>query len=287
MLNLLAAGALALAVMQTDQTVPVQRGSRLDVNNFAGEVVVRTWEKDAVRVEASHSDRETVDVRNNGSVVSVRTRSRLGAPRSMDFRVTVPAWMRLDIRGTYLDVTVEGTQGDVVAETVRGDIRVRGGAGFVSLKSVEGMVTLDGARGRISVSSVNEAVRVSETSGEVTAETVNGGITMERMDAASVDAATVNGAVVYTGSLAKDGRYRMSSHNGDVVVTIPGSSNATVTARTYNGTFSSTFPTGEADLKRTRRITFTIGSGSAQLDLESFSGSIRVRRAEGGGPTRD
>jgi len=39
-----------MAVTQTDQTVPVQRGVRLDVGNFAGEVAVKTWDKDAVRV---------------------------------------------------------------------------------------------------------------------------------------------------------------------------------------------------------------------------------------------
>ena len=42
---------------KTDETVAVQRGGRLSINNFAGEVIVRTWDKDAVRVVARHQSR--------------------------------------------------------------------------------------------------------------------------------------------------------------------------------------------------------------------------------------
>ena len=39
----------------TDETVTCHRGTRLSVNNFAGEVIVRGWDRDAVRVQARHS----------------------------------------------------------------------------------------------------------------------------------------------------------------------------------------------------------------------------------------
>ena len=50
-----------VAVVPTDQTVNVAKGTKLDVNNFAGDVNVKVWDKDAVRVEVNHSDREMVD----------------------------------------------------------------------------------------------------------------------------------------------------------------------------------------------------------------------------------
>src|ERR1700752_1630708 len=46
---------------RTNQEVPVTKGTRLVLNNNAGEVVVRSWDRDAVKVEATHSDRESVD----------------------------------------------------------------------------------------------------------------------------------------------------------------------------------------------------------------------------------
>ena len=52
-----------MALTPTDQTVQVAKGTKLDVNNFAGDVNVKVWDKDAVRVEVNHSDRETVDIK--------------------------------------------------------------------------------------------------------------------------------------------------------------------------------------------------------------------------------
>src|SRR3954451_21821568 len=110
-----------MAVATTDQTVPVAKGTKLSVNNFAGDVIVKTWDKDAVRVEVNHSDRETVDIKVVDQTVSVRSRSTRGGPsRSLDYVITVPTWMGISVNGTYADVTAEGIGGDVSVETTHG-----------------------------------------------------------------------------------------------------------------------------------------------------------------------
>jgi hypothetical protein len=52
--------------------------------------------------------------------------------------------------------------------------------------------------------------------------------------------------------------------------------------RTYNGGFNSNLPVkGEGDVndvRRGRRVVFTLGTGSAEFELESFSGGIRLRK---------
>ena len=137
---------LILATMilaPTDQTVQVSKGTKLDVNNFAGDVNVKVWDRDAVRVEVNHSDREVVDIKQGELALTVRSRSvRGGPPRSLDYAITVPKWMAVSISGTYADVTLDGVGGDVTIETTRGDIKVNGGSGFVSLKSVQGEIVL-------------------------------------------------------------------------------------------------------------------------------------------------
>ena len=86
------AAALALALAQTDQTVAVQKGTRLDISNFAGEVVIRTWDRDAVRVEVEHSDRESVDIRPGDQRLIIRGRSRTGNARSRLRQSTGRIW---------------------------------------------------------------------------------------------------------------------------------------------------------------------------------------------------
>ena len=269
-----------LAVTSTDQTVQVSKGTKLDVNNFAGDVVIKVWDKDAVRVEVTHSDRESVDIKQADQTVSIRSRSvRGGPPRSLDYNITVPTWMGITVNGNYAFVTMEGVGGDVNVETTRGDIEVRGGSGFVSLKSVQGEVTLEKAKGRIEVRAVNEGIRLADISGDLSAESTNGSIILDRIDSGNVDLYTVNGNISYDGPIKDKGLYRLTTHNGLIAMAIPEKVNAALMVRTYNGGFRSTFPIGgDAGERRAKRFSVTLGNGSAHVELESFGGTISLRR---------
>ena len=292
---ILAAAALVLTLIpaqppartpQTDQTETVQRGMRLTVSNFAGEVVIHTWNKDEVHVQARHHARTRVNVRRGEGGLSISASGSMVPASAVDYDITAPVWMPVKITGTYDFVTVDGAQNEISAETVRGDIVIKGGSAFVTAKTVEGEVSVEGARGKINVSSVNHGIKIADTGGDITADTVNGQITMTRMAAASVAASTVNGDISYDGTVADGGRYELTSHNGAVTMAIPESSNATFTVRTYNGEFSTTLPVKGGDpreARRGKRVTLTLGNGSADVELESFGGTIRLRRSDSAG----
>ena len=270
---------------QTDQTVPVQRGGRLLVNNFAGDVVIRTWDKDSVRVIARHQARTRVSVRPTSAGLSISASAETGPRGSVDYEITAPVWMPLRVEGPYSFVTVEGAQSEVFVDTVRGDVTIKGGSGMVTAKSVEGEIVVEGARGKINVSSVHQKVSITGTSGDITAESVNGAVTMSGMDARSVDASTVNGDIVYEGKIADGGHYSFGTHNGSLLMGLPDNVNATFTIRTYQGSFSTDLPlegVSRADIQRGKRVTTTLGNGSADVSLESFGGSIRLRKGSVG-----
>ena len=280
MLFSLATGALtALALLQqVDTTVPARQGQRLVVDGYAGEIDVKTWARNAVRVEADPPSRTSIEVVSGGGAVTVRSESHRGPPSSIDMTITVPAWMGLDLSGVYTDVTVTGVRAPISVETVQGEVDVTGGEGLVSLRSVQGHVHLKGAKGRIDVHSVNEDVRVSDASGEIVAETVNGEIVLERVDATSLDAGTVNGDVGYDGPIRSGGRYTLSSHNGDVTLAVAEGSSAAVSVSTFNGEFESAFPVTLRETRKGKRFSFVLGSGSAQVSLESFQGTVSLVR---------
>jgi DUF4097 and DUF4098 domain-containing protein YvlB len=258
------------------------------VDDFAGEVVVHAWDRDAVRVQARHRARTKVNVQTVASGVSVTADSSMG-PASVDYDISAPAWMPVKITGTYEFASVDGIQAEVSVETVRGDVVVKGSRGAVFVRSVEGRVTVEDASGRVDVSSVNEGVRVSGSSGEIVAESINGAVTLSRMRASSATVSTVNGDITYDGSLAANGRYEFTSHNGNLLLTLPDGTNATFTVRTYNGELLSDVPVqgSKEGLERGRAVTLTLGSGAADVSLESFDGEIRIRRAKAGGTDRE
>jgi len=272
------AALAALLVQQIDSTVPVERGQRLEVDLFAGDVDVKTWSKNAVRVVADPDGRGRVEIERSATSVSVRTTGRRGPPLSTDIELTVPAWMALDISGVYTDITIAGARGPISAETVQGDVSAEGGDGLVSVKSVQGGVSVTGAKGRIEANSVNADVEVRRSTGEVSTETVNGSIDLVGTDATTLTATSVNGDLNYDGPLHSGGRYALSTHNGDITLAVAEAASAAVSVSTFNGEFESDFPVTLTETRKGKRFNFTIGSGSAQVTLESFQGTISLVR---------
>jgi DUF4097 and DUF4098 domain-containing protein YvlB len=267
---------------KTDQTIDVTKGTRLVLTNNAGEVVVRSWERDQVRIQASHTGREQVDAQTTDMTLRVRARSQRGPSGLVDYQVTVPRWMAVNLSGTYLEATIEGTQAEVTVETVHGNAKVVGGGGAVSLRSVEGIITVDKASGRVQATTVNEGIRISNVTGEITAETTNGDIVVENAQSSNLEASTVNGDVTFNGTIRDNGSYRLTTHGGDIRIGLGGAKNATVFVRTFQGDFSADFPIqlpeGQSNRGGSKRFNFTLGTGSARIEAQSFNGDIVLAR---------
>lgn len=264
---------------QTERSITVTKGARLSVTNDAGEVVLRTWDRDSIKVQARHNARVTIDIQTTGNIVTVRGRASGGSPGGIDYEITAPVWLPVKVSGQFIYIGIEGVQNEVSAETVRGDIVVKGGSGFVTAKSIDGEVIVEDAKGRINVSTVNEGIRITGASGDVTADSTNGDITLSKVDARSLEVTTVNGDIRFEGTVGASGQFRFSTHNGDITMIVPETTNATFTVRTYNGDFSSNLATKTVgEVRRGRRATYTLGTGGAEIELESFGGTVRLRR---------
>src|SRR5262245_22358949 len=120
--------ALTLAVLaaatHTDTTFAVRSGTRLELNNFAGSITVQTWTKNAVRVSAEHSSRVTIEIDDSGPTLGFKAVHWRGIPTTVDYEITVPRWMGLELQGVNTDITVENSEGEVSAQTVQGDVTV-------------------------------------------------------------------------------------------------------------------------------------------------------------------
>lgn len=280
MLTTLAAITMAALAFQgqTDTTVAVPAGASLSVNNFGGAIIVHGWNQNSVKVHAEHSRRGRVEVSVVGSTVTVKAGTRQGAPSVVDMEITVPQAMALSLGGTYAEITVDGVTGPIRAETVEGEVNVRGGKGNITLSSIQGSVSLADASGRIELTSVNEDIHASNVTGEIKIEATNGEVTMTGIRSSSVEAATINGDVVYDGTINDGGSYSFTSHNGDITVTIPEKANVTITGATANGDIDASFPLPFTGQPGKRRWNFKLGTGSARLEVESFQGDIQLRR---------
>ena len=279
-------------MVQTDTSFSVPEGSRLAVHNFSGNVVVRPGKRNIVRVQATHSAPMRVLITREGTSIDVRARGsnlpHQADPRTrgdaltqpVDYQITAPASMSLDLEGFHCNMDIDGWKSDVLAETVRGGVKLRGGLGLIRLSSMTGGVDVRGAQGRIQLSSVESAIGVHDAAGEITVEAVNGSVILDRVRSSLIDAATVNGDVQFTGWLTDAGRYRLASHRGNLDVLLPLSTSTRVMVSTFSGGFESAFPVRVGMIRTGRSFSFTLGEGRAMLDLQSFEGHINLRQGD-------
>jgi DUF4097 and DUF4098 domain-containing protein YvlB len=287
MITVLLAGALVSATplqqatFDTDTTVTVSAGTRLKLDNVGGEVTIKAWDRNQVRIQAIHSSRTAVGINLSEATLRLSPRGSRGMSRMggvVDYTITVPAAMSIEIGGMYADVIIEGTRGEISVQTVEGNINVKGGGDVLNLQTVNGKVTVAGARGRLDLRSVSEDVEVSDVVGDVIAETVSGSVTLARIDGKRVEAQTVSGDVHFDGTLKPDGTYSFLTHSGDVVLGIPEGASALIRTATGNGDVSASFTLPASERSSRRRQEYRLGSGGASVEVETFSGDIRLVR---------
>jgi len=265
-------------------------GSRFEIHNIIGDVRLeatsgRSVEVTATKHEGRHGDPEDVEIeavdiaggvaicvyypgsyrsrrdsdddrddrdrrrrnryRDRDRDACSRSHSRNGNNRNdtrVDFAVKVPADLKLIAKSVSGDVYGQGLRGDLDLATVSGDLQ---------LSDAEGPV--------------------------VEASSVSGNVDLDRVTAREISAETVSGDVTFVGNIDPKGVYDFKTLSGDVLVTVPRQPDATLSAATFSGRFSSDFEVSTDGRRRRNRYNATWGSGGARIDLESFSGDIRIR----------
>ncbi|HEX9108667.1 MAG TPA: DUF4097 family beta strand repeat-containing protein [Longimicrobiales bacterium] len=271
----------APAQQEKDTTIAVDPRARLRMEDVRGDVVIHTWSRPEMRVHASDVEDGRLHVSAGGPTVTVGIEpasGRWNRRNSADFELTIPATMSISLSGPNGDVHIEGTQGEVNVETTSGDIQLQGGSGIVSIHTVSGDVSVTGARARTEVHATSGDLQLSQITGDVIAQTINGDVSLHRIDATSVEASTVSGDLQYEGTVKDGGRYSLTSHSGDITFDMPPSTGAIIGVSTFSGEFNTDIPVQLTEQRRGQRFSFTVGSGGARIELQSFSGDIHLAR---------
>lgn len=270
-------GAVALAApLDQDTTFAVDPGSRLVVNNHSGEIIVRTWDRNEVRARSDHSYRGYFEIHRAGN--AVRIGSRQWEDDDVDIMLTVPASMALDLGGSEADVTVEGSNAEISVDVSEGDVMIRGGSGRVTVETNDGEIRVQDVDGRIKLFTMDGDVTIDRAAGDIEAETTDGAIDLVDIRASSLRATSVDGDIWFDGVLAREGSYLLQTHDGDITLHIPEDTDARVRMALFDGDFSSDFELTFPSWPRGRRMEFTMGGGSAELQIETFDGDIVMRR---------
>ncbi len=265
-------------VSRLDTTLTLSRGGTVQLEGAEGEMVVTASTGDRVRIRASS---ERGEIRVDATSSRIHVQSVAMGWGDVRYDVSVPTGTHLVLSGQSADIQVRGTGGRIEAQTQNGDIEITG-AMQVEVNALNGDVDLQNVE-RVRVNLVSGDVRIDSVRGSVEAQTVSGDIELRNASSREVRAQTTSGNVFFDGTIDSGGRYELGSHSGNVIVRVPADVSAAVSLQTYSGSIESDFPitlTGGAVMGgHPRSFDFRIGSGSARITAQSFSGTIHLQRA--------
>lgn len=293
MFNGLVLGAMGLAALAqpSDTIISAGGATRLEVDLFQGEVILRTWDRNDVQVQADLPESFTIDIRQSGNTIYVEPDAErgFGFSKAVDIQVTVPRSFDVSLEGVALTADLAGIRGEVEVTTVHGPIRLEGGRGSIVLESVNGGVHVEGAEGDMEIVGIAGGVTIADCVGDIVVESVGGDLTLEGVTSSDVEVGTVGGTLRYQGTIEPGGVYTFGSHGGSIYLYLPDNLNAQIEALTLAGDIEIDYPGAPTEPETGNRIpglsekeiTFEIGSGSARIEIESFGGRIHILRAGG------
>ena len=185
----------------------------------------------------------------------------------VDFDVSLPAGVSITVNAATATITAENLSGDI------------------SLSSDTGQITVhDVARSHLDVRTVTAPVNLSNINGghvEVTSSA--GAVQLANVTGPKVKIGTGSGNITYTGDCSGMGDYVLTTHSGAIDMSLPQTASVDITARSISGDVQNDFPlsqkTHTSFVPQTgRSFAGTSNSGASSVQLQSFSGRIRVKK---------
>jgi hypothetical protein len=293
--------------------VRVGRDGRITVQNISGDIVVATGGTDEVSIEAvkrtrgnqSELARVRILVDERPGRVDVRTeheqnyrdRDGRGDHVSVDYTITAPAGVAVDLKSISGNIKVTGSRGAVRAETISGDVTATDTPKLELAKSVSGNITLTGVSTDSDLSVVSISGNVVARNVKVHAldlSSVSGDAKISDVTCDRLSAKSVSGGVEYAGAINKGGTYDFNVHSGTVRLLLANPAGFVLNANSFSGSIRSDLPltiggdssaSASSQRDRGRRVGIsshsmraTYGDGSATLTVRTFSGDIVISK---------
>ena len=255
---------LASAQEKQEFSCTVGSGAVISITNNYGPITVKPSGGSQVLVETiSHSDAVNLVNEQHGDRIELRSISSRKGINLVEYTVLVPAAAFVTLRSSDGTLRAQGLRGDVVLEAASGSVEVTDiSDAHLHVKTLSGPITLTDIR-----------------NSHLDIHSVRGNVNLHNVTGPSVEVNSGAGRITYDGDPGRVGEYRLTSHTGDLEVSIPASAWVEIKAHSIKNqsdpdlSRASSVPAmGETLLGKPGKI---LGS---RFELRSFSGKIRLKR---------
>jgi len=269
-----------------DVTKSASVSPSVDIENLTGSVRINGWDREEIKVSGVlGDDTDGLDFSGSGDSFDIEVEipdsyGRRHRDLDSDLEIWLPAGSSVSVETVSASIHVSGVNGVLELESVSGEVSVEGAPSSVDVETVSGNIELSGSGTLAIAESVSGKIELSGVAGRVEAATVSGSVNVEASDIEQGEFEAVSGSVRFTGALSPGARLSAESHSGSVVLNLPADTSARFQVETFSGGINNGFGGGEAERTSRyapgKRLDFTLGSGDAQVRVESFSGSVTL-----------
>ena len=285
----LAGAGAAWADRQISESVAADDDVVVSVEIMAGDVEVVAWDEPRVTIEGTIGDDvEGVEIEGRGSRVEivVKIPEDAGRKKTIDadarLDIRVPRGAEVEVESLSADIAVRDVRGDVHAETVSGDVTLETRSKRIEAAVVSGdlrITTPGGELTDLEVDAVSGDVTITGVSGSASVELVSGDLHLEgSVSHAEIEA--VSGDVRIAAGFMPGAQVEINVVSGTVDLAVPPGTSARFRVETFSGAIETDFgsPTRADEHVPGMELDATAGSGDARVEIESFSGTVRIKK---------
>ena len=277
---------MAWSDTKVDSTKPAQPDGDIEIKIVTGSLKITGWDRNEIRVQGTLGDDvEKFIFEIDGDDAEIRVvlpkRRRGRVDRKARLEINVPRGSSIQVSVVSAPIELRGLSGDdIEVEAVSGKITIDDCRGDVDVETVSGSILIDGHHASVRVEAVSGTITIRGVSDEVDVETVSGSIDIEGAALRECKIEVLSGRVKYQGGLAPDGELDIEAFSGSVEIIFTNEVAGRYRIETFSGRIQNSF--GPEPRKKNRfgpgyELDFTHGDGDAEIQVNTFSGSVTLR----------
>ncbi len=237
----------------------------VSITNNYGPINIKPSGSRQVVVETIlHSDAVTLINEQHGDRVELRSVSSRPGAALVEYTVLVPADAFVCLRSSDGALRAQGLRGDVILEAAAGSVEVTDiSDAHLHVRTLSGPISLTDIRGS-----------------HLDINSVSGNVNLRNVTGPEINVNSWSGRIFYEGDPGSSGMYQLTSHSGDLDITIPANSRVDIKARSIRGPSDPEFPITEGFVSSgPRNLLFKPGTViGSRFEVRSFRGKISLKR---------
>jgi hypothetical protein len=258
-------GAVTAAQTTKQLTYTVGPRPNISITNHYGSITVKpSGTRQVIVTATSHTNGVSFLNEQRGKRIELRTESSRVGTGLADYIVLVPSDAFITLRSSDGILRTQGLRGDVILESASAAIEATDlSNAYLYVKTLSGTVLLTNIR-----------------SSHLNVRSIKGNVNLRNVTSSSVEVHSGTGRIAYEGDPGRMGEYLLTTHTGDLEISIPASAAADIRAHSEKGQSDPDLAGRRGASSMTQGSLLLRGgtNSASSFVLRSFKGNIHVKR---------